>query len=223
MAGPPIFTVGHSDRAFQDLVVILKAHGIEHIADVRSFPGSRKYPWFDTDSLKKTFPKEGISYEWVGDKLGGRRHYTRQQERPAISGAWRNKSFADYAEWMQEPAWHSGVEALMSKARGTTVAYMCSEAVPWRCHRSMITDYLLSRGWGVQDITGAGPTRPGEKHPFAKWNGSTVTYPAAHEMSLPEYNRGPKTRTVGAPKNDKAQDEKVAAANTAADQASAED
>lgn len=168
-----IFTIGHSTRTFEDLVEILNAHGVRAVADVRLIPKSRRYPHFNDESLAKELPKVGIEYHPF-KSLGGRR----RPDKHSMNLAWRNESFRGYADFMQTPAFADALKELMALARRIPTTTMCAEAVPWRCHRSLISDALLVRQWEVLDIMSATKTSPHKLPKFAEVDGTTVTYPA---------------------------------------------
>ena len=168
---PTIFTVGHSTRSFDELVGIVKAHSVVAIADVRAFPRSRRHPHFNDDALARELPRAGIEY-LPFKSLGGHR----KARSDSIHTAWRNDSFRGYADYMQSPAFESALDELMHAARERSTTIMCAEAVPWRCHRSLIADALLVRGWDVRDIMDANAARPHELPKFAIVNGATIEY-----------------------------------------------
>ena len=146
-----VFTIGHSTRDWADFVALLKRHGIERLVDVRTLPGSRRYPHFDQEAMIPALATDGIVYEHA-PALGGRR-----RARPgAAKTGWRNASFAGYADHMTTPEFRAGIDALVSAASRQPTTIMCSEAVHWRCHRSMIADALLARGVDVQHIMDGG-------------------------------------------------------------------
>jgi|SRR5690606_17487060 len=153
-----IWTIGHSNRSWEEFLELLTLHGIELIADVRSHPGSRKYPYFSRDALMANLPKAGVDYVWLSE-LGGRR-----RARPdSPNTVWRNASFRGYADYMETAAFQHGLEQLLSLAQHARVAVMCAEAVWWRCHRSMIADALCAQGVNVQHILNEGDSKP---HPM---------------------------------------------------------
>ena len=172
---PPrtIYTVGHSTRTLDELVELLRAHGVRQIADVRRFAGSRRLPHFNAESLALELPNRDIAY-LPCPNLGGRR----KPIGDSINTGWRNESFRAYADYMQTPAFAEALADLMHAAQQTPTAMMCAEAVPWRCHRSLIADALLVRGWNVLDITSATKATPHKLTPFARVEGERITYPA---------------------------------------------
>lgn len=142
-----IWTIGHSTRTLEEFLSLLQAYGVEAIADVRSFPGSRKYPHFGQELLAESLRERGFGYEWF-QKLGGRR-----RARPdSPNTVWRNVSFRGYADYMETPAFQEAVEVLLDHAATARTALMCAEAVWWRCHRSMIADHLCVHGIEVVHI-----------------------------------------------------------------------
>jgi uncharacterized protein (DUF488 family) len=153
-----LWTIGHSTLSIEEFIDRLKSFDIQVLADVRSFPGSRRYPHFNQESLSSTLPEVQIRYEHLRE-LGGRRRV-----RPdSLNVVWRNKSFRGYADYMETADFRSGIERLLAIAGKHRVAIMCSEAVWWRCHRSMISDYLKVRGIDVVHIMGKGKSEP---HPL---------------------------------------------------------
>ena len=165
-----IWTIGHSTRNIDNFVSLLQENGIKLVADVRMFPGSKRYPQFNRESLAGALGQSGIRYEHFPE-LGGRRK-TRPDSR---NTAWRNASFRGYADYMETDEFHRGIERLLDLAAGRVrpigglanaigpTAIMCAEAVWWRCHRSLISDYLKAHGVEVIHILDAGKTEP---HPY---------------------------------------------------------
>jgi uncharacterized protein (DUF488 family) len=154
-----IWTIGHSTRNIDDFISLLQDNGIKLLADVRSWPGSKRYPHFNKDTLAESLNVHGIRYEHFPE-LGGKR-----KPRPdSRNTAWRNASFRGYADYMETEQFHQGVEHLLDLAgEAGSAAIMCAEAVWWRCHRSLISDYLKSRGVEVVHILDRNKTEP---HPF---------------------------------------------------------
>ena len=156
--GITVWTVGHSTRSAQEFGAILTAHEIQVLVDVRSFPGSRRYPQFNRSELSESLPRLGIEYKHE-PRLGGRR----SPRADSHNTAWRNASFRGYADYMETEQFKSGVEELLQLAREKRVAVMCAEAVWWRCHRSLIADYLKAASHTVIHII---DERKTEEHPF---------------------------------------------------------
>ena len=173
---PTVYTVGHSARAFDEFIQILQAHDVRGIADVRRFPASRRLPHFNAESLAIELPKYGLTY-LPCPLLGGRRRPSPN----SMNQGWRNPSFRAYADYMQTPEFLTGIEQLIDNASKSPLAIMCAEAVPWRCHRSLIADALSVRGWSVLDIMSRTKASPHKLTPFARVEGTSVTYPAESE------------------------------------------
>jgi uncharacterized protein (DUF488 family) len=176
---PTIYTVGHSTREFEEFVEILRAHGVGAVADVRRFAGSRRLPHFNAERLAAELPARAIAYVPC-PMLGGRR----RPNEGSINGGWRNASFRAYADYMQTPAFEEGIEALIEVARERVTTMMCAEAVPWRCHRSLIADAMLVRGWTVLDITSRTKASPHKLTSFARVDGTRITYPGEDQGEL---------------------------------------
>ena len=153
-----VWTVGHSTRSGEEFVNILLAHGIQVLVDVRSFPGSRRYPQFNRTALAESLGRIGIEYKHE-PRLGGRR----TPRADSHNTAWRNASFRAYADHMESDEFRNGVEELLELAAHARTAVMCAEAVWWRCHRSLISDYLKAAGHTVIHIINQSKT---EEHPF---------------------------------------------------------
>lgn len=168
-----IFTVGHSTRSVEDFIALLHAHGVDALVDIRSVPRSRHNPQFNADALPRALATAGIDYVPM-KALGGLRHTTKA----SVNGAWRNASFRGYADYMQTPDFARALTELMVLARGRRLALMCAEAVPWRCHRSLLADALAVRGVPVVELLSATSARPHTLTPFAHVDGVQVTYPA---------------------------------------------
>ena len=168
-----IFTIGHSTRSLDELVEILRAHGVERLVDVRTIPRSRHNPQFNRESLSKALHNRRLSYRHM-KALGGLRH----ARADSINTGWRNASFRGFADYMQTPAFEEAVEKLIELAEQKPTAIMCAEAVPWRCHRSLIADALTVRGYEVRDLMSATNAKPHTLMPMAKVHGRQVTYPA---------------------------------------------
>jgi uncharacterized protein (DUF488 family) len=153
-----IWTVGHSTRSGEEFVEILKSHNLEVLVDVRTYPGSRRYPQFNKEALGESLKGAGIEYRHQAN-LGGRR-----TPRPdSHNSAWRNPQFRGYADHMESEQFKDGVRELLELASTKRVAVMCAEAVWWRCHRSLIADYLKAEGHEVIHIL---DERKTEEHPF---------------------------------------------------------
>lgn len=147
MQKPVIFTIGHSTHPIDEFVQLLQAHGIEALIDVRTIPKSRHNPQFNLDALPKSLQLAHIQHVHMAN-LGGLRH----AKKDSINLGWRNASFRGFADYMSSTEFEQGLTELMQIARKKNTAIMCAEAVPWRCHRSLIADALIKKGWVVRDI-----------------------------------------------------------------------
>ena len=168
-----MLTVGHSTRPIGEFIALLKAHGVNSVADVRTIPKSRHNPQFNGAELAQSLHKAGIEYLPM-PALGGLRH----PRKDSLNTAWRNASFRGFADYMQTEEFANGLATLMKLERGRTIAIMCAEAVPWRCHRSLIADALVARGVAVSHIMSATKASPHALTPFARVQGVRVIYPA---------------------------------------------
>ncbi len=173
-----VLTIGHSTRTLEEFLSILKAHGVERLVDVRSIPKSRRVPQFNSDALAASLREQGIEYVHL-KILGGLRH----AKKDSVNLGWRNASFRGYADYMASEEFRDGLQRLLQLARQKRTAIMCAEAVPWRCHRSLIGDALLVRGVRVEDIMSATSARPHEMTPFARFNALDIVYPAEFEQA----------------------------------------
>ena len=167
-----IFTIGHSTLSINKFIEVLKAFKVQMVADVRTIPGSRHNPQFNEEALAGSLSEIGVGYIHLVN-LGGLRKTTSN----SINTAWRNASFRGYADYMQTKEFEEGLNQLIDIAGNDVTVIMCSEAVPWRCHRSLIGDALLVRGFKVEDIMSANVTRPHELTEWAKVDGYRITYP----------------------------------------------
>jgi uncharacterized protein (DUF488 family) len=173
-----VFTIGHSTHPLSELVQMLAAHGVTTLADVRTIAKSRHNPQYMEDALAVSMPANGIRYVRL-EELGGLRRTTKE----TVNGGWRNASFRGYADYMQTPEFVAGIDHLLDIAREQPTAIMCAEAVPWRCHRSLIGDALLVRGVQVLDIMTATSAKPHTMTRFAHVDGSQITYPPEPETA----------------------------------------
>ncbi len=175
-----ILTVGHSTRPIDEFLGLLRGHGVRRLVDVRTVPRSRHNPQFNADALAASLGGAGIAYVHLPG-LGGLRH-----PRPdSINTAWRNRSFRGYADHMQSAAFADALQRCLELAADGPVALMCAEAVPWRCHRSLIADALIARGIEPREIVSPSVSRPHTLTPFAKVSGTDVAYPAPGSERLP--------------------------------------
>jgi uncharacterized protein (DUF488 family) len=171
---PKVLTIGHSTRPIETFIGMLQAHDVKRLADVRTIPKSRNNPQFNRDVLADSLRIVGISYMEMKN-LGGLRH-----ARPdSANTGWRNASFRGYADYMQTPEFAAALERLIAAAEQAMVAIMCAEAVPWRCHRSLIADALEIRGIRVEHIMSANRVQPHRLTSFAVVEGSRILYPSS--------------------------------------------
>jgi uncharacterized protein (DUF488 family) len=154
-----IFTIGHSTRTLEHLVVALAAAGVDGIADVRRFPRSRRHPHFNIESLAQALPASGIAYRHF-EALGGRRTSAKDAAAPSHNDLWREAPFRAYADYAETAEFSAALAALRDLAKEKTVAIMCAEAVWWRCHRRIVADYLLAQGEDVVHILDKGKLEP---------------------------------------------------------------
>jgi uncharacterized protein (DUF488 family) len=167
-----IFTIGHSTRPLDEFIELLRANAVKRVIDIRTIPRSRHNPQFNRETLGPTLRKRGIGYTHI-KKLGGLRHAMAN----SINLGWHNASFRGFADYMSTPDFAAGLARAMKLAKAKPSALMCAEAVPWRCHRSLVADALVVRGMEVQDIVGASRPKPHELTPFARVHGLHITYP----------------------------------------------
>ena len=180
-----IFTIGHSTRPIEDFIHLLKSHGAQRVVDVRTLPRSRFNPQFDITRLPALLEAAHLHYTHLPG-LGG----LRRPHRDSPNDGWRNKSFRGYADHMQTTDFAHSLERCLELAGAERVALMCAEAVPWRCHRSLIADALVVRGVDALEIASDSRVRRHTLTPFARVEGTTITYPAVAEMAqvLKEFN-----------------------------------
>ena len=169
---PCVLTIGHSTHAQDRFAELLRAHRIELLVDVRRHPGSRRHPQFNADSLSATLEEEGIAYLSLGKQLGGRR----RPRRDSPNTGWRVAAFAAYADHMQSAEFAAGLRCLEDRARERRAAIMCAEGDWRRCHRRLIADALLIRGWRVAHIQPGGGCEEHHLTPFAVVEGDLLTY-----------------------------------------------
>ncbi len=169
-----IWTVGHSTRSWEEFLDLLATCGIEAVADVRRFPGSRRYPWFASESMATQLPAAGLDYLWI-PQLGGRR----KVQPGSPNGAWRNAAFQGYADHLASEEFAEGLALALELAARRRTALMCAEAVWWRCHRRLISDLLVHRGIEVEHILDAAHVQTHELNPSAIADGPLLVYPPA--------------------------------------------
>src|SRR5712691_3809022 len=168
-----LWTIGHSTRSFGEFLALLAEHRIQFLADVRHFPTSQRVPWTAKRSLAKALSDSGIAYEHL-EALGGFRKALPE----SVNLGWRNSGFRGYADYMASPEFSAGLDRLIAIASEWRTAIMCAEAVPWKCHRSLLSDLLLVHGVRVVHILSPGKTQDHRLTAFARVHGTRVTYPA---------------------------------------------
>jgi uncharacterized protein (DUF488 family) len=173
-----ILTIGHSTRELDEFFSLLKAHEVEHLVDVRSVPRSRRNPQFNRETFGKALGRRGLGYTHE-PSLGG----LRKTRADSPNTGWRNASFRGYADYMQTDEFADGIARLVELGRRRRVAIMCAEAVPWRCHRSLIADALTVRGFGVEHILGRERRMPHTLTDFAVVDGQAIHYPSGEQRA----------------------------------------
>lgn len=168
---PVIYTIGHSTHSTEAFLAMLQSSGISVLADIRAFPGSRKFPQFDQENLELILKQNGIQYVHLKD-LGGRRKINKESK----NTRWRNASFRAYADYMETEGFANGIQRLQTIATRSPTAYMCSEAVWWRCHRALVSDYLKAKGWTVLHIMGVHKTEAHRYTSAARVIGDRLSY-----------------------------------------------
>ena len=167
-----LWTVGHSTRSIDELIDLLRAYAIALLVDVRRYPASRRHPQFNEAALAESLKARGIAYQHLPE-LGGRR----SAHPNSVNLGWRSAGFRGYADYMQTDEFWRALEELMAHGKKGPAAIMCAEAVPWRCHRSLIADALVSRGWTVRHILTTTGAQPHQLTAFAKIQNGVLTYP----------------------------------------------
>lgn len=169
---PTLWTLGHSTRPIDEFIGLLRAYQISLLIDVRTIPRSRYNPQFNTDTLAQSLHNAGLQYRHLPE-LGG----LRKPKGDSANDGWRNASFRGYADYMQTEEFHQAIEALMALGRREKTTVMCAEAVPWRCHRSLIADALMIRGWDIWHIMSSEKATPHSLTSFAQVQMERLTYP----------------------------------------------
>ena len=167
-----LYTVGHSTRPLDELIQVLQAHSIRTLVDIRSFPTSRRLPHFNRDSLEKALPEAGLRYVWM-KSLGGYRKKIRDDS-PNL--ALRNSSFRNYADYMLTGEFQRGISELVSLAEQSYTAFMCAERVYFRCHRMLVSDWLVAHGHEVLHLDGMDPAKPHQLTPEARMIDGQLLY-----------------------------------------------
>ena len=168
-----VSTIGHSTRTLDEFIALLRAHAVTTVVDVRTIPRSRHNPQFNLEAMPDSLGKAGLKYVHMPG-LGGLRH----AKSDSLNAGWRNASFRGYADYMQTAEFEENLEKLIALAKEDRVAIMCAEAVPWRCHRSLIGDALTVRGIRTEDIMSVSRSQVHTLTPFAKVRGTKITYPS---------------------------------------------
>jgi uncharacterized protein (DUF488 family) len=171
-----VYTIGHSTRPASEFLDILQAFGIELVMDIRTVPRSRKNPQFEQQSLRQFLENNGLAYVHF-PRLGGLRH----AHKDSVNTGWQNASFRGFADYMQTAEFAAAIDELMRLAAEKQTVIMCAEAVPWRCHRSLVGDALLIRGIDVQDIMTKTNARPHKLTPWARVEGKRIIYPSIEQ------------------------------------------
>lgn len=188
MLDPTLYTIGHSTRTLEEFVSLLDAFGVRRVVDVRTVPKSRHVPWFNKETLPGVLKRRGILYTHL-PRLGGLRH----AKKDSPNYGWRNASFRGYADYMATPDFARGIETLNRLREKRRVAIMCAEAVPWRCHRSMIADAETARGIPVRHIMNARTANPHKLTSFAvvdeRSDPPLVQYPPSTQTKRPKPRR----------------------------------
>ncbi len=174
-----LFTIGHSTHSLDAFLALLTRHCVEAVADIRRSPGSRKHPHFNREPLAAALAAAGIEYHWF-EALGGRR---KSSGAPSANLGLRNESFRHYADYMSTPAFRDAIEQLLELARHKRTAYLCAEGLFWRCHRRLVSDYLLARDIPVRHILPTGALHPHTLTPEAQITDGGVRYPPAGEQA----------------------------------------
>jgi uncharacterized protein (DUF488 family) len=173
-----VMTVGHSTHAIDEFLALLRGHGVQRLVDVRTVPRSRHNPQFNRDEFSEWLRAAGLGYTYLPGLGGFRRARHGAAEQAVDNSGWRSASFRAYADYMQTPEFEQNLEQLIALAQAEKIAIMCAEAVPWRCHRSLIADALTVRGIEVREIIGATSERVHTLTPFAQVNGTRISYPS---------------------------------------------
>lgn len=183
-----IFTIGHSTHSQQEFIDILKAFDVRRVVDIRSLPGSRYCPQFNQEEMQIYLPKNKIEYIHFPD-LGGRR---KGKNKTSVNLAWRSLSFRNYADYMQTLEFRVAIRELIHMAREKITVIMCAEVLPMRCHRSLVSDALIARGWDVFDIFNIKTVTPHFLTSFAQVEGKEITYPQTMEVKDGDISNGRK-------------------------------
>lgn len=177
---PPLYTVGHSTHPIERFLELLGEHRIALLADIRSFPSSRRWPQFNQEALAEALGRAGVEYRWL-KRLGGRRH-SKRSDSPHF--AWTVAAFRSYADYTESAEFEAGLEELIGLAAATRTAIMCSEGLWWRCHRRIVSDQMVLRGWSVEHIMPAGQLAAHRLPEFASVVGGRIVYDGGQQPLL---------------------------------------
>jgi uncharacterized protein (DUF488 family) len=177
---PVLYTIGHSTHPIERFLELLNEHRIATLADVRSFPSSRRWPQFNQAELTRSTAGAGIEYRWL-KRLGGRRHELRPD---SPHTAWTHPAFRSYADYMDSEEFEKGIEELQASAIAARTVIMCSEGLWWRCHRRLVSDKMLTLGWSVMHILPAGKPAPHQLTEFARVADGRLIYDRASQDNL---------------------------------------
>jgi uncharacterized protein (DUF488 family) len=172
-----LYTLGHSTRTLDELLTLLDDAGVRMLADIRRFPASRRHPQHNRGALAAELATRGIGYRWLGESLGGRRKATLPVEK-SPNRAWQVEAFRNYADAMTSPEFLAGVEELEALGRAASAAYMCAEKPWWKCHRRILSDLLVARGWEVVHLIDPGKREVHELSAWARVREGMVSYPS---------------------------------------------
>jgi len=175
-----VYTIGHGNRAIEELVGLLRAAAVGCLVDVRAYPVSRRHPQFSRQALEESLAAAGIRYVWEGQSLGGRRRPVPGSPHVAL----RSPSFRAYADHMETADFHAGLARLRALAERERAAVMCAERLPWECHRNLISDSLAARGIRVLHLMDEGETREHALNPVARVEGERLVYDAGDQLRL---------------------------------------
>jgi len=174
MSTPQLFTIGHSTHSLEQFLALLTGHRIEALVDIRRFPRSRKFPQFNREDLARALAENAIEYHWL-ESLGGRRR--KPDDSPSPNAGLRNEGFRNYADYMLTEEFEQGIDRLLEIAASRRTAIMCAESVFWRCHRRLVSDFVLAQGGSVQHIFPNGEAKPHALTQGAQVTDGKVTYP----------------------------------------------
>jgi len=178
-----LYTIGHSTRPIEEFLGLLKAQSIQALVDVRAFPGSRRSPQFGRESLRLSLERADIEYVWMGAELGGYRKESEGLGERSPNQAWKTPGFRIYADDMLTEKFRAAAARLVELAETKTTAYMCAEKVPWHCHRQLISDYLVSRGYEVRHMIEADKIEKHELTKFALLRDGVLIYPPREKLA----------------------------------------